>query len=145
MKSLVLLVSCALVLGGLTPVSRAGEGDGGKADEWRQLRKEKAGLEKSLREVGKRLDLHKDAELVELKAAIGEAQKAYQAKMEEKIKADPEGATILSRIDELETKMKSMRGGKEGNRKEGRGDKGGKGGKKDRQNRDDGDDPVMME
>ncbi|MDT8390532.1 MAG: hypothetical protein RRC34_08500 [Lentisphaeria bacterium] len=112
-----------------------------QADDVKAIKEQQAALKKSLAQVQKRLNLQKDPELVTLKQAVQDAQKAYNDAAAAKVKADPEGAEIIQRLEALEAQTKALqpaKGKKEKPAKAEKPAKKGPGKKGKKNNQDDG-------
>jgi len=73
----------------------------------KEISKEIKDLNKSLSP--KKKELGKDEELKALKEAVVEAQKAYDAKLDEKLAADPESAELMKKMEALQAEMKELK------------------------------------
>lgn len=58
--------------------------------------------------VQKRLNVHKDDEIVQLRHAVKDAQAAYSAALNARVRADPDGARLVGEIEALTTRLREI-------------------------------------
>ncbi|MBN2302181.1 MAG: hypothetical protein JXN60_06655 [Lentisphaerae bacterium] len=77
-------------------------------NEIKQIISQQHELRNSFREVQKRLKVYQDPQVLALKDAMVSAQKAYNAKIEELVTNDPEGATIVQKLHDNDDRIKEL-------------------------------------
>jgi len=109
MRVMLRLILCAL----LTATALGAEGEAAaepdaeaKRAAAQEARKKYHQIRQKLREYQKKAA--EDEEVLALKKVADEAQAAYKAKLEEKIKADPEGAALLQEREAMREEMKKQ-------------------------------------
>jgi hypothetical protein len=75
-------------------------------EQFKELRTQYSQLQMKLYTIQRKFT--EDAELVALRKAMTDAQKALESKVREKTMADPEGANLLKELDTLTAKMQEL-------------------------------------
>ncbi len=112
--AVVVMVCCALSC--VVEVATAGEGAGKeRMEKMRELRGRQRELRMQMREVEKNLNLHADPDLTALRdqvdaarVAYNDARKAYDDKVAEKLRQDPDGAVLQQEMEELDAQLSEL-------------------------------------
>ena len=98
----------------LTAVAGDVEGEAAGNDKAAELKQQMNTVRGELRALGKQMNnfkkqCYKDPEIQELKKAMDEARKAYEAKFREKIAAMEGGAELIAKEDDLKAKIHAIK------------------------------------
>ena len=105
MRKILGLVWVGLLLTSMVASAQEAGGDAAK-EQIKELKTQQRQLRTKLMACQKKFQ--KDEEIVALRKAAAQANKAVQDKIKEKTLADPEGAAILQEMEALTAKMKEL-------------------------------------
>lgn len=107
----VLLTGVCAVLLGAACVQAAPEQGGGEKNRRRELMQRRNELRRELGKI-ERTAVAEDPEVQALKEAAKAAQQAYRGKVQEKLKANEQGAAILTEMEQVDQQIRDLSGKK---------------------------------
>jgi chromosome segregation ATPase len=108
MRNMWIMGLCGTLLLGGYAGARDGKPVDPKKAQIKELQNQTRELRKGLGEIGRKLNLNKDEDLLKLKKAVSEANAAYRDAYDAKLKADPKGAELLTKIVMIEDQIKEL-------------------------------------